>query len=43
METEDVLSSAIAVCPFGVFLSDGQGNIVLANREIERMFGYASR
>ena len=41
MATEDVLSSVIAVCPFGVFLADGQGNIVLANREIERMFGYA--
>jgi PAS domain S-box-containing protein len=41
MEPEEILRSAIEVCPFGIVIVDPLGKIVLANSELERMFGYA--
>jgi PAS domain S-box-containing protein len=36
-----VLGSVIKVCPFGIVVVSSRGGILLANDEIERMFGYA--
>jgi PAS domain S-box-containing protein len=41
MTPEDILRSTIQVCPFGVVVVEPSGVIVLANRELELMFGYA--
>ncbi len=41
MEPEDILRSAVEVCPFGIVMVEPLGKIVLANVEMERMFGYA--
>jgi PAS domain S-box-containing protein len=41
MEPEDILRSATEVCPFAIVLVEPLGTIVLANNELERMFGYA--
>jgi PAS domain S-box-containing protein len=41
MEPEDILRSAIEVCPFAIVMVEPLGEIVLANNELERMFGYA--
>src|ERR1019366_5030373 len=38
---DDLLTSAIEVCPFAIVMVGPRGNIVLANGELERMFGYA--
>ena len=38
---EDVLQSASEICPFAVVMVGPLGKIVLANAELERMFGYA--
>jgi len=42
MAPEDILSSTIALCPFGVVVVEPRRTIVLANGETERMFGYAA-
>jgi PAS domain S-box-containing protein len=41
MEPDDILRSVIEVCPVGVVIVEPLGKIVLANGEMERMFGYA--
>jgi PAS domain S-box-containing protein len=41
MEPEDILRGATEVCPFAIVLVEPLGTIVLANNELERMFGYA--
>jgi PAS domain S-box-containing protein len=41
MEPEDILRSAIEARPFGIVIVEPLGKIVLANGEVERMFGYA--
>jgi PAS domain S-box-containing protein len=41
MEPEDVLRSAAEVCPFAIVMVEPLGTILLANSELERMFGYA--
>ena len=41
MAPEDLLRSAGDICPFAVVLVEPLGKIVLANDELERMFGYA--
>jgi PAS domain S-box-containing protein len=41
IEPQDVLRGAIEVCPFAIVVVDPAGRIVLANDELERMFGYA--
>jgi PAS domain S-box-containing protein len=38
---ERILRSAFDVCPFGIVILEPGGTILLANGEIERMFGYA--
>jgi len=38
---DDILRSAIEVCPFGIIIVEPFGKIMLANTEVERMFGYA--
>jgi PAS domain S-box-containing protein len=38
--TEGMLRLAVESCPGGMVMSDDAGNIVLVNREIERLFGY---
>jgi PAS domain S-box-containing protein len=40
MEPEQILRSAIEACPFGIVIVEPLGKIVLANSEMERMFGY---
>jgi PAS domain S-box-containing protein len=35
------LASAFDVCPVGMLATDSAGNIILVNREIERLFGYS--
>jgi PAS domain S-box-containing protein len=40
MAPEDLLRSAGEICPFAVVMVDPLGKIVLANDELERMFGY---
>jgi PAS domain S-box-containing protein len=42
LEPQAILKSVIAVYPVGVVIVDPLGNIMLANGELERMFGYAS-
>jgi PAS domain S-box-containing protein len=41
MNQESVLRAIIEVCPFGIVVVEPLGKIVLANGEMERMFGYA--
>ena len=41
MGPDDILRSAIEACPFGIVIVESLGKIVLANGEVERMFGYA--
>ena len=41
MEPQAILKSAMEVCPLAIVIVDPLGNIVLANGEMERMFGYA--
>jgi PAS domain S-box-containing protein len=41
MAPEDLLRSASDICPFAVVMVEPLGKIVLANDELERMFGYA--
>jgi PAS domain S-box-containing protein len=41
MERESILRAAIEICPFGIVIVEPLGKIVLANGEMERMFGYA--
>jgi PAS domain S-box-containing protein len=41
VEPKAILKSVIEVCPVGVVIVDPLGNIILANGELERMFGYA--
>ncbi len=38
---EQLFQAAIESAPSGILIVDGIGNIVLVNREIERLFGYA--
>jgi PAS domain-containing protein len=42
LEPQAILKSVIAVYPVGVVIVDPLGNIILANGELERMFGCAS-
>jgi signal transduction histidine kinase len=42
MAPEEILSSTIALCPFGVIVLEPRGTVVLANGVTERMFGYAA-
>lgn len=39
-EAENIIRNVIDICPFGVVLVDQSGVILLANCEIEQMFGY---
>jgi PAS domain S-box-containing protein len=41
LDPDDVLRGAIEVCPFAIVMVEPFGRIVLANDELERMFGYA--
>jgi PAS domain S-box-containing protein len=41
MESGDLLSDAIEVCPFGIVVVEPHGTIARVNSEMERMFGYA--
>jgi PAS domain S-box-containing protein len=41
MGPEEIFGSAIEVCPVGIVMVDPLGRIVLANSEMQRMFGYA--
>jgi PAS domain S-box-containing protein len=41
MTPQDILRSATEVCPFAIVMVEPLGKIVLANSELERMFGYA--
>ena len=41
MELNSILNGVMEVYPVGIVLCDQLGNILLANRELERMFGYA--
>jgi PAS domain S-box-containing protein len=41
MAPEDILRGAVEVCPVGIVVVEPRGKIVLANSEMERMFGYA--
>ena len=38
--SEEIVRLAVESCPNGMILSDVNGNIVLVNAEIERLFGY---
>ena len=38
---EETFRLAVEECPSGLVMVDGTGNIVMANREIERQFGYS--
>jgi len=35
------LRAAVESSPSGLLMTDGQGNVVLVNREVERLFGYS--
>lgn len=35
------LRAAVESSPNGLLMTDAQGNIVLVNREVERLFGYS--
>jgi PAS domain S-box-containing protein len=37
----DILRTAISRLPLGILLADGDGIVVIVNREIERLFGYS--
>ncbi|HWN52451.1 MAG TPA: PAS domain S-box protein [Xanthobacteraceae bacterium] len=39
--TEETFRLAVELCPSGLVMVDGAGNIVMANGEIERQFGYS--
>ncbi len=39
--TELRLRAAVESSPSGILMTDGRGSIVLVNREVERLFGYA--
>jgi PAS domain S-box-containing protein len=41
MQPEIIFRMAIEACPVGIVMTDGSGNIVLVNTEMERLFGYA--
>jgi PAS domain S-box-containing protein len=41
IEAGDILSSVVEVCPVGIIVVEPLGQILLANGEMERMFGYA--
>jgi PAS domain S-box-containing protein len=41
LEPEEILRRAFEVCPFGIVIVEPLGRIMLANSEMERMFGYA--
>ena len=42
VELQAILRSAIEVYPVGIVVVDALGNIVLANSEMERIFGYTA-
>jgi nitrogen fixation negative regulator NifL len=39
-ESDALLRSALEASPSGIVMADSQGRIVMANRQLERMFGY---
>jgi PAS domain S-box-containing protein len=41
IDPEGVLRSSIEICPFAIVIVDPLGKIILANDELERIFGYA--
>ena len=40
MQAEAVFMTAVDACPFGIIVVEPLGRIVLANNEVERIFGY---
>jgi PAS domain S-box-containing protein len=40
MQSEEIFRMAIEACPVGVVMTDRAGTIMLANAELERLFGY---
>jgi PAS domain S-box-containing protein len=38
--TDERFRLAVEACPNGMVMTDGDGKIVLANSEVERLFGY---
>ncbi|MGA2127256.1 MAG: PAS domain S-box protein, partial [Xanthobacteraceae bacterium] len=39
-QAQEMFQLAVEACPSGMMMIDGNGSIVMANREIERLFGY---
>jgi PAS domain S-box-containing protein len=39
-QAQEMFQLAVEACPSGMMTIDGHGSIVMANREIERLFGY---
>ena len=40
-QAQEMFQLAVEACPSGMMMIDGYGTIVMANREIERLFGYS--
>jgi PAS domain S-box-containing protein len=39
--SEDIMRLAVEACPSGMIMTDADGNMVLVNAEVERLFGYS--
>ena len=39
-QAQEMFQLAVETCPSGMMMVDGNGSIVMANREVERLFGY---
>jgi PAS domain S-box-containing protein len=39
-QAQEMFQLAVEACPSGMMMIDGHGSIVMANREVERLFGY---